>query len=128
MADPKVDVELVLVYAPRGWFKEVTRSLDRLERHLGTVQHDQRTEERIMGKLDDELDGIEAAEATEHDDIQRIIADLEAKATDGTITDAEAARLDALKTAIAADTAAIDAGDPAPVTPADPSTGDAPVK
>lgn len=96
--------------------------LDRIE-HKIDANH--RTEEKFMGDLDNELTDIEGAEASEHTDVQRIIADLEAKATDGTITDEERARLEALKSEIAADDAAINAGDPAPVVtdPAVPGDG-----
>lgn len=100
--------------------RQFPTQLDRIE-HKIDVDHQQ--EEKAMGDLENELTGIEGAQATEHTDVQRIIADLEAKGTAGTITDDERARLEALKAEIAADTAAIDAGDPAPVV-TDPGSGD----
>lgn len=97
--------------------REFATQLDRVEHKLDELLKGV----KIMGnELDTELDGIEAGVSAEHVDVQRIITDLEAKATDGSITDDERARLEALKAEIAADDAAINTADPAaPATPVD---------
>lgn len=85
--------------------------LNRIERKLDALIQRMEID---MSELDAELTDIETAEAAEHADIERVITDLEAKDQAGTLTDDERTRLEALKAEIAADTAAIDAADPAP--------------
>ena|SRR5215467_5343189 len=92
----------------RRWY-DIQDRLTRIEIVLRAIYREVRKD---MAELDDELDSIEAAESAEQADLARVIADLEAKAQAGTITDEERSRLQALQAAIEADTAALDQADP----------------
>ena len=105
---------------------ESRAQLDRIERLIRALAQRMEID---MSELDDKLTAIETAEAGEETalatlgaDEQRELADLQALQAGGqTLTADQAARLDALAAKVAqdtaavqADTAAIDAADPAP--------------
>lgn len=84
---------------------------------------------RIEAKMDhdntelgQELDQIEADEATEAAAIDHVLADLEAKEAAGTLTGDEHQRLEAIRAEIRRQTDEVNAADPAPATVPDPGS------
>lgn len=100
--------DLVYIAVPAGWAKHVIRSLARIERALAINRNEQ---EQHMTELDDRLAEIAADEDAEHAQLARLIQDFEAA---GTLSDAQVQALDAIKSHITGDTAAIVTADPEP--------------